>query len=75
MKPKLRARGGAEEIVNKEEARSLKSVLGAALWLARESRPDLSVQVSRGQQLLPNLTSKMHEQLEISQGKPNNTGL
>ena len=53
VKPKLRARGGAEEIVNKEEARSLKSVLGAALWLARESRPDLAVQVSRGQQLLP----------------------
>lgn len=53
VKPKLRARGGAEEIVNKEDARSLKSVLGAALWLARESRPDLAVQVSRGQQLLP----------------------
>ena len=55
-KPKLRNRENTLMKVNKQEASSLKSVLGGALWLAKETRPDLSVQVSMGQQLLPEPT-------------------
>ena len=52
-KPKLRVKEPPHLTVTPEEASSLKSVLGAGLWLAKETRPDLSVQVSQGQQLLP----------------------
>ena len=52
-KPKLRMKESPLIEVNDEEVTSLKSVLGAALWLAKETRPDLAVQVSQGQQLLP----------------------
>ena len=52
-KPKLRTKESPLVEVTDEEVSSLKSVLGAALWLAKETRPDLSVQVSQGQQLLP----------------------
>eukprot|EP00435_Cladocopium_sp_Y103_P072195 s58_g39.t1 len=55
-KPKLRSRESPLVEVTAEEASSLKSVLGGALWLARETRPDLAVQVSQGQQLLPRPT-------------------
>ena len=55
-KPKLRSRG--EGPITKEEGKSLKSVLGSALWLAKETRPDLAVQVSQSQQLLPEPTLK-----------------
>ena len=55
-KPKLRIRENALMKVNKQEASSLKSVLGGALWLAKETHQDLSVQVSMGQQLLPEPT-------------------
>eukprot|EP00434_Breviolum_minutum_P039141 symbB.v1.2.034744.t1/scaffold4544.1/size38254/1 len=56
QKPKLRTKDPASMEVNDEEVTSLKSCLGAALWLARETRPDLSVQVSQGQQLMPRPT-------------------
>ena len=55
-KPKLRGKG--EGPITKEEGKSLKSVLGSALWLAKETRPDLAVQVSQSQQLLPEPTLK-----------------
>ena len=55
-KPKLRNRESPLVEVTASEASSLKSVLGGALWLARETRPDLAVQVSQGQQLLPKPT-------------------
>ena len=55
-KPKLRNRESPLVEVTASEAFSLKSVLGGALWLARETRPDLAVQVSQGQQLLPKPT-------------------
>ena len=55
-KPKLRNRESPLIEINQNEASSLKSVLGGALWLARETRPDLAVQVSQGQQLLPRPT-------------------
>ena len=53
QKPKLRSKDPISMEVNDEEVTSLKSCLGAALWLARETRPDLSIQVSQGQQLMP----------------------
>ena len=56
QKPKLRTKDPVTMEVNDEEVTSLKSCLGAALWLARETRPDLSVQVSQGQQLMPRPT-------------------
>ena len=56
QKPKLRTKDPSTMEVNDEEVTSLKSCLGAALWLARETRPDLSVQVSQGQQLMPRPT-------------------
>ena len=52
-KPKLRMKESPLLETNDEEVSSLKSVLGAALWLAKGTRPDLAVQVSQGQQLLP----------------------
>ena len=55
-KPKLRNRESPLMQITPEEASSLKSVLGGALWLAKETRPDLAVQVSQGQQLLPTPT-------------------
>ena len=55
-KPKLRTKESPLVEINQAEASSLKSVLGGALWLARETRPDLAVQVSQGQQLLPRPT-------------------
>ena len=55
-RPKLRTKESPLVEVTPEEATSLKSVLGGALWLARETRPDLAVQVSQGQQLLPTPT-------------------
>ena len=55
-KPKLRGKG--EGPIAKEEGKSLKSVLGSALWLAKETRPDLAVQVSQSQQSLPEPTLK-----------------
>ena len=55
-KPKLRNKESPLMQVTPEEASSLKSVLGGALWLAKETRPDLAVQVSQGQQLLPSPT-------------------
>ena len=56
QKPKLRTKDPITMEVNDEEVTSLKSCLGAALWLARETRPDLSIQVSQGQQLMPRPT-------------------
>ena len=55
-RPKLRNRANPDFEVTSQEASSLKSTLGGALWLAKETRPDLAVQVSQGQQLLPNPT-------------------
>ena len=55
-KPKLRTQEQPHLTINAEETSSLKSVLGAGLWLAKETRPDLAVQVSQGQQLLPSPT-------------------
>ena len=55
-KPKLRNKESPLMQITQEEASSLKSVLGGALWLAKETRPDLAVQVSQGQQLLPSPT-------------------
>lgn len=56
QKPKLRMKESPLVEVTPEESKALKSVLGGALWLAKETRPDLSVQVSQGQQLLPTPT-------------------
>lgn len=56
QRPKLRMKESPLLEVNAQEATSLKSVLGGALWLARETRPDLAVQVSQGQQILPTPT-------------------
>ena len=56
QRPKLRNRAGENLQVTPEEASSFKSVLGGALWLAKETRPDLSVQVSQGQQQVPHPT-------------------
>ena len=56
QRPKLRNKESPLVEVASAEASSLKSVLGGALWLARETRPDLAVQVSQGQQLLPKPT-------------------
>jgi len=56
QKPKLRMKENPLFEVTPEEASSLKSTLGGALWLAKETRPDLAVQVSQGQQLLPKPT-------------------
>lgn len=42
--------------VNDQEVSSLRSCLGGALWLAKETRPDLAVQVSQGQQFMPRPT-------------------
>ena len=55
-KPRLRNKESPLMQITPEEASSLKSVLGGALWLAKETRPDLAVQVSQGQQLLPSPT-------------------
>ena len=56
-KPKLRNRESPLMQITSEEASSLKSViLGGAWWLAKETRPDLAVQGSQGQQLLPSPT-------------------
>ena len=55
-KPTLRTREAPRLTINAEETSSLKSVLGAGLWLAKETRPDLAVQVSQGQQMLPSPT-------------------
>lgn len=55
-RPKLRNKADPNFEVTDEEASSLKSVLGGALWLAKETRPDLAVQVSQGQQMLPKPT-------------------
>ena len=51
QKPKVRMKELPFVEVTPEESKALKSVLGGALWLAKETRPDLSVQVSQGQQL------------------------
>ena len=56
QKPKLRNRDSPLLEVTPEETSSLKSTLGGALWLAKETRPDLAVQVSQGQQMLPKPT-------------------
>eukprot|EP00438_Fugacium_kawagutii_P020699 Skav229155 [mRNA] locus=scaffold2275:264912:272030:- [translate_table: standard] len=56
QKPKLRMKEDPCLEITPEEASSLKSTLGGALWLAKETRPDLAVQVSQGQQLLPKPT-------------------
>ena len=55
-KPRLRSRVPGTDLVNDQEVKSLRSVLGGALWLAKETRPDLAVQVSMGQQLFPRPT-------------------
>ena len=55
-KPRLRNKESPLMQITPEEASSLKSVLGGALWLAKETRPDLAVQVSQGEQLLPSPT-------------------
>ena len=57
QRPKLRMKDTPLlEITDEEEASSLKSTLGGAFWLAKETRPDLAVQVSQGQQMLPKPT-------------------
>eukprot|EP00435_Cladocopium_sp_Y103_P051560 s1160_g16.t1 len=55
-KPKLRTKVEPSMETTQEEVSSLRSCLGGALWLAKETRPDLSVQVSQGQQLMPRPT-------------------
>ena len=55
-KPKIRVKVEPTMTANAEEVSSLRSCLGGALWLAKETRPDLSVQVSQGQQMMPNPT-------------------
>eukprot|EP00435_Cladocopium_sp_Y103_P050503 s1907_g15.t1 len=55
-KPKLRTKVEPTMQTTEEEVSSLRSCLGASLWLAKETRPDLSVQVSQGQQLMPRPT-------------------
>ena len=55
-KPKLRTKEDPTVTVTAEEGTSLKSMLGAGLWLFKETRPDLAVQVSQGQQTLPKPT-------------------
>ena len=72
-KPKLRVREPPHLTVTPEEAPSLKSVLGAGLWLAKETRPDLSVQVSQGQQLFPSPTLRGREQWPTLHAEQNNT--
>ena len=56
QRPKLRMKDSPLLEVTEEETSSLKSTLGGALWLAKETRPDLAVQVSQGQQMLPKPT-------------------
>jgi len=53
QKPKLRMKEDANFEVNEQEVSSLRSCLGGALWLEKETRPDLAVQVSQGQQIMP----------------------
>ena len=49
---KVRKVAGHEK-ANKEEIRALRRLIGSALWLARETRPDLSVMVTQAQMSLP----------------------
>lgn len=56
QKPELRWKANPLYDTTDEEVSSIKSTLGGALWLAKETRPDLAVQVSVGQQLLPRPT-------------------
>ncbi|CAE8643680.1 unnamed protein product, partial [Polarella glacialis] len=53
---KTRVKGKAEIEANAKEICEAKSVLGSGSWLAKESRPDLSSQVSFGQQMFPSPT-------------------
>ena len=55
-KPQLRSKDPGTVQANAAEIKSLPSVLGAALWVAKETRPDLAVQVSMGQQMFPTPT-------------------
>ena len=52
-KAKVRSRGDPDTLASPEECRELKSLAGSGSWLAKESRPDLAVQVSQAQQCLP----------------------
>ena len=47
-----RARAQPEDKATTAEVRSLRECNGAVQWLAKESRPDLAVQVSLSQQAL-----------------------
>ena len=48
----VRARAQPEDKATPAEIRSLRECNGAVQWLAKESRPDLAVQVSLSQQAL-----------------------
>ena len=48
----VRARAQPEDKATTAEIRSLRECNGAVQWLAKESRPDLAVQVSLSQQAL-----------------------
>ena len=50
---KCRGRGTPTQPATAQAVRSKKSVAGAGSWLAKESRPDLSMQVSAAQQTTP----------------------
>eukprot|EP00438_Fugacium_kawagutii_P025213 Skav222622 [mRNA] locus=scaffold4205:86469:93548:+ [translate_table: standard] len=56
QKPDIRWKANPLYEATDKEVSSVKSTLGGALWLAKETRPDLAVQVSVGQQLLPRPT-------------------
>ena len=51
-KVNVRARAQPEDKATTTEVRSLRECNGAVQWLAKESRPDLAVQVSLSQQAL-----------------------
>ena len=51
----FRARAQPEDKATTAEVRSLRECNGAVQWLAKESRPDLAVQVSVSQQVLSDL--------------------
>eukprot|EP00435_Cladocopium_sp_Y103_P011900 s3832_g3.t1 len=55
-KPKLRTKVEPTMQATADEVSSIRSCFGGALWLAKETRPDLAVQVSQGQQLMPQPT-------------------
>eukprot|EP00969_Alexandrium_andersonii_P237775 10496182-Alexandrium_andersonii.AAC.1 len=52
-KARTRGRAPAESPATAPEVAELQRVNGQGQWLAKESRPDIAVQVSMAQQMLP----------------------